>query len=400
MKRIILFLLVSLALILIFFQAQNPAWNRHLQTDVWIWYERVTNFFQHQSFNGLKDNELLPATLLYVFLPALASGWSVAPYFLYLKATLWVNLLILLGHFIAGTDKHRLLKICLFSILVLAFGPISLFRFDGAATLLVILGLIFWLKQKFSLSGLALGLATGIKIYPVIFLPYLLLLNRKRPVLLQRFILFYLAALLAPVLIFFALGGRWEQVVSSLAFHGNKYVSIESLPASLLTGLSLLKFHQPPPLLAGYGVWGIDLSFITNLKLQFFNLIWLLPVGGFYLYLWAKKGSLKKLNFDIIFCLTLIFLVFSKNLNPQYIWWFLSLYPFLKFNPLSFILLIFICIFNQLVYPLFYTQFLEDFYRYNQHYQIFYCLLLRNLLIVALTVVSLRSVLVKRIIRA
>ncbi|MFH0942618.1 MAG: hypothetical protein V1810_00400, partial [Candidatus Beckwithbacteria bacterium] len=74
----------------------------------------------------------------------------------------------------------------------------------------------------------------------------------------------------------------------------------------------------------------------------------------------------------------------------QYIWWFLSLYPFLKFNPLSFILLIFICVFNQLVYPLFYTQFIEDFYQHNRQYAVFYALLLRNWLIVNLLILSLK----------
>ena len=367
-----------------------PIWNAHLQVDVWVWYERLTSFFKHNSFIGLKDNELLPATLLYLFPAVLVSGWSTAPYWLYLKATLWVNLLILIGHFIGCRGQNQLVKAGLFALLILAYGPIALFRFDGLATLLVILGLIFWQKQKFSFSGFALGWATGIKIYPVIFLPYLFLLKRRRLASLKRFILFYLVALLLPVLIFFALGGRWEQVTEALAFHKNKYVSIESLPASILTTLSLLKFHQPMPLLAGYGVWGIDLSFITDLKLQFFNLIWLLPVGIFYLYLFFKKKFFNQLNVEVIFCLTLIFLVFSKNLNPQYVWWFLSLFPLLEFNPLAFVLLLFICIFNQLVYPLFYTQFLEDFYRYNQLYAVFYALLLRNWLIVALLIISLK----------
>ncbi|MCX6816986.1 MAG: glycosyltransferase family 87 protein [Candidatus Beckwithbacteria bacterium] len=380
-KSILLGVLGLLVFLALYFQSQNPLWNAHLQVDVWVWYTRLTAFFKHNSFGSYKDNELLPATLFYNFLPAIFSGWSKLNYALYLKAVIWLNLLIIFISFLLSRRRWQ------FLILILCFGPISLFRFDTFAAFLIILGLIFWQKQKLSFSGLALGLATGIKIYPIIFLPYLFLLYRHQLPKLKKFILFYLGAIILPVLIFFAFGGRWEQIAETLAFHKNKYVSIESVPASLLTATSLLKFHQPPPPLGGYGVWGINLNFITSLKLPFFNSIWLLPVGLFYLFLWFKRSYFKQFNFAIIFCLTLIFLVFSKNLNPQYIWWFLSLFPFLEFKKnnklkylLMFVLLAFIAIFDQLVYPLFYTQFIENFYQHNQQYAVFYCLLLRNLL--------------------
>lgn len=387
---------------LLYWQARLPLWNAHLQIDVWVWYERVTYFFRHQSFSGLKGNELLPTTLFYVFIPAIFSGWSSVVYFLYLQATIAVNLFILLLHYLSCRSHDWVIKAGLFSLLILSFGPIALFRFDGLATLLVILGLLFWQKKKFSFSGLALGLATGIKLYPLIFIPYLslILFTHRRFKPLKNFLVFYLIAILLPIFAFFSFGGSFNQIVEALSFHGNKYVSIESLPASLLTAFSLLKFHQPPPLLAGYGVWGIDLSFVTKLQLPFFNYIWIFPVGIFYLYLLFTKKFLQQINLGIIFCLTLVFLVFSKNLNPQYIWWFVSLFPFLKFNPLIFVLLLFINIFNQLVYPLFYTQFIENFYQQNQQFAVFYCLLLRNLLIVILTVVGLWSVLVKRAVRS
>ena len=168
-------------------------------------------------------------------------------------------------------------------------------------------------------------------------------------------------------------------------------MSIESLPGSLITLFAVLTKHQPPPLLGGWGIWGIAAP------LNFFNKLWLLPVAVSYLVLIKNKQYLNKINFGIIFCLMLIFLVFSKNLHAQYIWWFLSLFPFIKFrsaNKLKYlfmiILLIFIGIFNQLVYPLFYTQFLEDFYQHNRQYAVFYALLLRNWLIVTLLILSLK----------
>lgn len=389
MKLRFLIILIIVTLGLLYWQARLPLWNAHLQVDVWVWYTRLTSFFQQNSFANLKDNELLPATLFYNFLPAIFSGWSKLNYSHYLLTVIWLNLLILFSYFYFSRNRWS------FLILVLCFGPISLFRFDTFAAFLVILGLIFWQKNRFSLAGVALGLATGIKLYPLIFLPYLglLLLVRRQFRSLKIFLVFYLIALLLPVLAFLSFGGHVNQIADALSFHKNKYVSIESLPASILTAASIIKFNAPPPLLAGYGVWGIAAP------LNFFNKFWLLPIVIFYLFLIKNKQYLNKINFGIIFCLILIFLIFSKNLNPQYIWWFVSLFPFLKFNPFIFILLIFINIFNQLVYPLYYTQFLKGFYQQNLYYAPFYCLLMRNFLIVLLATFSLWSVLVKRNIR-
>jgi len=168
-------------------------------------------------------------------------------------------------------------------------------------------------------------------------------------------------------------------------------VSIESLPGSLITLFNIVTKFKPPQLLGGWGVWGV------NAPLNLFNKFWLLPVAIFYLFLLKNKTYLHQISFGVIFCLMILFLIFSKNLHAQYIWWFLSLFPFIKFRSahklkylFMIVLLIFIGIFNQLVYPLFYTQFLEDFYQHNRQYAVFSALLLRNWLIVTLLILSLK----------
>ncbi|MBU4056210.1 MAG: hypothetical protein KKA41_17785, partial [Proteobacteria bacterium] len=240
---------------------------------------------------------------------------------------------------------------------------------------------------------------TSIKIYPIIFLPYLILLLLVK----RQFkrIISYLAnfslGLILPVLVFFFFGGQTSQVFEGLNFHSLKPVSIESLPGSLMTISSLLTQFRPPSLFGGWGIWGITTPLIAKLGLSFFNKLWLLPIFIFYLVLIKNRKYLKKFSFGAIFCLMLLFLVFSKNLHAQYIWWFLSLFPFIKFQSAKkleylfmIVLLIFISIFNQLVYPLFYTQFIEDFYQHNRQYAVFYALLLRNWLIVNLLILSLK----------
>jgi len=217
------------------------------------------------------------------------------------------------------------------------------------------------------------------KVFPIIFLPYLLLLLRRRSV----FLIYFLEALIVPILIFFILGGNREQVATALQFHNLKLISIESLPGSLITGWSLLVNGQAPALLAGYGIWAVPGP------AELFNYLWLAPIGLVY-YLIYRRG-IKVFNWNIPLVLILTFLVFSKNLNPQYVWWFMALLPFVKADRLTWILTLAVALLNQLVYPIFYTTLIEEFYQKNSSYWIYYLLLLRNLGIVAIAYLSLKA---------
>jgi len=404
-SKLVLVISTILVLFVLYRQAFNPLWRGHLEIDVWVWYQRMEYFFKNHSFFGLENNEFLPAALIYFFLARLLAGWNNLNYSSYLSATLIINLFVILVAAILVKKNSSSFQTWIFLLLVLFFGPILLFRFDTLVALLVGLSIYLFQRQKLAQAGFCLGWATAMKIYPIILLPYFLLVltrqfHRRR---IFIFLAYFLLALLTPVIIFFLLGGNLRQILTALEFHALKYVSIESLPGSLFTATSIIFKHRPPALLGGYGIWGITTPFIKSIGLSFFNYLWLYPVGIFYLYLFKNKNLLKQLNVSVLFLLVLLFLVFSKNLHSQYIWWFLSLFPFIKFrsaNKLKYlfmiILLIFISIFNQLVYPLFYTQFIEDFYQHNFHYEVFYALLLRNLLIVALLIVSLRKALTKK----
>jgi hypothetical protein len=395
-SKLVLVVSTILVLLVLYCQAFNPLWRGHLEIDTWNYFLKVEDFIKTGSLFSTIGNEILPATTLFLLIPGVFVPQPPFYYSAYLPAFFTLIIIVLICHVFLAAKYGSINQAIIFSLLMLFFGPILLFRFDALAALLVVLSLICFQQKKFLLSALFLGLVASIKIYPLIFLPYLLLIlfTQHQRKLIVSYLSGFTISLIVPVCIFLFYGGQASQIIAGLNFHSLKPVSIESLPGSLMTLFSVLTQHQPPPLLGGWGIWGIAAP------LNFFNKFWPLPLAIFYLFLLKNKTYLHQISFGAIFCLMLLFLIFSKNLHAQYIWWFLSLYPFLKFNPLSFILLIFICVFNQLVYPLFYTQFLEDFYQSNQQYAVFYCLLLRNLLIVALTVISLRNVLVKRVIRA
>ena len=406
-NRIVVAMLATIVFAIIYFQALNPLWKGHLEVDTWIWYQRVEYFYKNNfSFVGLKNSEFLPATLLFLFAPIVFLNSSSLNYSSYLKGALCLNLFILFFHFCFYKKERGSLQAIFFLIILLSLGPIMLFRFDGFVTLLILLTLWFWRKKNFSLSGFFFGWATAIKVFPVIFLPYFLLVlrsDKKQRLQIIPFLLFFIIAGFLSLLIFFLIGGSVEQVFEALGFHSLKYVSIESVPGVFLTGASLLVAHKPLTLVRGYGVWGINSELINILGLNFFNYLWMLPIFLFYLFLTIKKEFTKNLNIGVLFCLTILFLVFSKNLHPQYIFWFIALFPFLKVKEggefdyfLMFFFIIIISFLNQNVYPLLYTNFLEQFYSRGKEIEIFYLQFLRNLSIILLLIFSFKAIFLKK----
>ncbi len=375
-KAILILTIVTLGLML--WQARIPLWNQHLQVDIWVWWQRIEYWFEGRTFSGLTGNEILPLTLLYIFVPVFFIPWGWLSYANYLPAALLVNLAVIGAHvYLVKTNAPKNLPWFLLGLI--ALGPILLFRFDALVTLTVLLSLLAFAKEKFARAGFWLGLATGLKVFPIIILPYLALaLWRKRQ---WKQILtlgiYFLEALILPVLVFFILGGNLEQIGGALGFHSLKLISIESLPGSLITGWSLLTKGVPPALLAGYGIWAVPGP------AALFNRLWLVPLGLVY-YLIYQRG-VKAFGWNVPLALILTFLVFSKNLNPQYLWWFMALLPFARAGRLVWTLTLAVAFLNQLVYPLFYTTLIENFYQKNQSYWIYYLLLLRNLGIVYLT---------------
>jgi hypothetical protein len=380
----------SLAFAGIFFlmwqMARWPIWNNHLQVDIWVWWERVNFWLEHGTFAGLGGNEILPLTLLYLFVPLwlIPVGWP--SYSNYLPAALTLNLLVLIAHAVL-VKNYAAKNWPWFSLSLLCLGPILLFRFDALVTLAILAAFISYTKKNFSLSGFCLGLATSLKLFPVIFLPYLVLIlfRQKKIRSLVLSIIYFVEALIVPFLAFSLLGGNWQQVAEALNFHNLKLISIESLPGSIITGWSLITQGQPPALLAGYGIWAVAGP------AELFNRLWVLPVAGLYFWLWRQKTDMVKFSWVFPFNLMLVFLVFAKNLNPQYVWWFMFLAPFVSLTKVMWLLILLIAFTNQLVYPVFYTQLIEDFYQHNQAYWVYYLLLLRNVAIVALAYLSLKT---------
>ncbi|PIS09299.1 hypothetical protein COT75_02220 [Candidatus Beckwithbacteria bacterium CG10_big_fil_rev_8_21_14_0_10_34_10] len=388
-----------------YLQSKIPLWRGHLEIDVWDYYNTISLFLKNQSFASLKGNEILPGGLLFFLFPLLLSINNFT-YLNFLNSFVVLNLILLLLHFLVYEKNLSYFKLFPFLLILLVSGPILLFRFELFVSLIVILSILFWQKKRFFLSVLLLGIATTIKLYPIFFLPYFLYLGfinfKKEKQLTSTFFLlvyFFLGALL-PLFIFTVFGGRIEQFIYSLSFHSEKPLSIESIFGSIFIIFNLALKGMPPPLLGTHGLWGLNWS---SVKPQWLNLVSLFPLGFLYFYIFFKTKIKRQLSGSILFLIILFSLVFSKNLHPQYFFWFIFLMPFIKtkkgreieFFKISFLVLITILL-TQCLYPLLYTQLIEGFFKDGRGIEIFYLLLLRNISFLTLVIFSFHLIGVKK----
>lgn len=368
--------------VLLWWQAQLPAWNSHLQVDVWISWERINYWFSnHNSFFGLTGNEILPATLLYVFIPAGLFASSGVNYSIYLPLAMLTNFVVVASHGYFAKDKVVFLTSLIF------LGPILLFRFEPMVTLLMLLSFLTFTQDKFAQSGFWLGMATAMKVFPIIFLPYfcLILLKQKKVKPLFGLLVFFGEAIIISILAFLLMGGSIPQILSALSFHSQKLISIESIPGSIITAWSILTKGVPPTLIPGNGIWAVAGP------AEIFNKIWMIPIAISYLFIWKSERLLQKFNYQVPYVLILIFLVFSKNLNPQYLWWFMAILPLVKPSRTVWGLTLVTALLNQIVFPLYYTTFVEVFFREHHSYWIYYLLLLRNMGVVAIAYLGVKE---------
>ena len=382
---------------ILIWQAYHPLWRPHLQVDVVVYQQRALSYLGSFSWDTLRTNEYQPGALwFFALLGRLAANPRAFEAFL--TATILVNSLLVAGHVgLLGAFKYDR-AIPVFLALALMSGPILLYRFELLVSLLV---LGSWCAlQRGWLTGAAaiLGLAVAVKVYPVVLVPIYFAgavqhegWRRARGA-----VIVGLVAVLAPVVWFLALGGDLSGVVRSLEFHQRKPVGLEAVWADVIiavqSGLGI-----PVRITPGFGVQGLtsDLPLLTNRTL---NSIWLVPYGLVLWLIWRNRQHHQFRSPLLPFSALLVFVVFAKVLNPQYLWWFLSFMPLVALTPggrlwwavaaglgLSAVL-------SQLVYPLHYTEFVSWFRSGNASSQWFAVIVIRNGLLLGATVVAIAAV--------
>jgi len=235
-KLLIGYLFLFLSVVLITLLAFDSSYFPHLQVDIVVFYNRANFFLQNLSLEHLANNEYQPGALLFFILlsPILSINNSFDTFKLAFFAA---NILLLFLASIIPAKTVGWMGIAVFGLILLFTGPIILFRFDLLAALVVNLSFYFWLKDKKILSFVILSIATQIKVYPIIFLPYLLFLSFKNKGIKVAFghLLCFLGSLIIFLSLFILIfDARLADIINALDFHAKKPLGIESVYATVL----------------------------------------------------------------------------------------------------------------------------------------------------------------------
>jgi len=365
--KVLGWVLLAFVLVVVFWQAQMPQWRHHLEADPITFHNRTIHFLTTSSWAEMGYNEYQPGALWFFVLIGKLAG-NGANYSAFLKTLVLANILLIIAHFVFFSRYSHKYAPILFSLLVLAAGPILLFRFELIVSLLVLVAWHLFQQKKYGWSAFMLALGTSVKLYPAILFPLLILdiLLRKNWRKISVTVLAFVAGITLPLLSFFLLGGDFGGFLRSLEVHSLKPVGIEGLWGNLLAFMNMgfgSSFNVSP----GYGVYGItpssSLLSIDNLnKLPIIITIILLAIIGWF---YRKRGYREVgLAFIVIFVFTFL----GKVLNPQYLWWFLVFLPLLPLKWFSkigwatiYIMAFGSLIMTQVIYPLNYNAFLEWF---------------------------------------
>lgn len=382
-------LLVAVSVVVVCFmvwQAYLPLWRPHLQVDVATFQARATTFLDDASWSGMNVNEYQPGALWFFVL----AGWIAAQpgnFDSYLTSVVLLNGVLILAHvwlFYAWGHKY---SPWVFLLITIATGPILFYRFELITTLLVLLSWGAWQKKRYVGSAVFLGVATAVKVYPVVILPLLLMevVKEKNWNKLIRVALAYVAGGLFVTGLFIWFGGNLEGIQSSLEFHELKPIGLEGIWGTVIP-LAQQVGGIPLRMTPGYGVHGFT-SDLPILTAGFLNWFWVVPYGvvlGLVLWFWRRRnyGSA-----GVWMVLLMAFVLLGKVVNPQYLWWFavwLPLVPLKWFSKQEWILIVAATLLGlgltQIIYPLNYSAFLDWFNGNSADSSLFWINAMRNVL--------------------
>ncbi len=385
---------VVLCLIVLFVLGNREPWQWHLAYDTRFNYAHIADYFQQQhNLSGLQNNERQPGEICLItalsFLRRFEKHGEAFMYGLMAVNALFVLLLAVLVQRTAG--GRRLFWL---SAILLALGPIVLYRLDLLVCLLLLSGLLLWQKNHTYAAMVALSLAATTKLFPFFVVPYFLILSSKKHGLKSAFLhaaLFTVSAITLVGLFMLWADVSLDFIKSSLEFHKNKPIHVESLWGSLITLYQRIRSGHYPTGAAGWGIFGIDGDFLVG-PMWFYDYFWLVLLSAYYLLLVLRTKRESEFNFAVVMSIIILSLSFLKTICPQYLLWFALLFPFLaqakKQNRTQHVsigsIILVIGVVTQYIYPIRYSNLLEVFYKTGGMPELFMTLFARNLLLLVL----------------
>lgn len=385
---------LTFSIIYILLLSLHPAFYPHLSVDIFAFQARSLYFWEHLNLTQLGHNEYQPGAIL--FFISLGPAFLIDNSFETFKWALFLANIILI--ILIAFLLHKMKKtagIILLSFILVFLGPILLFRFDLLVILIVTLVFYLWERGKLETAMAVLSFGVLVKVYPIIFLPYLLWLTFRKHKSAYTFYLFsiFLSTLISYFLLYTIIFQiSFTDTFISYNFHSLKSVATESVWASLIYFTHIAGGLPLPAMESDFGINAIARTEVFP-SIAFYNYFWILPLGILNFLYFIKKKIVHEIDYKFLILNILVFLIFSKVLSNQYLGWFLFLLPLLSLKELlrkTWIINVFLVVLTTLlhtyIYPLNYTEWLAILTEKKPDFILTSIMLISNLILVILSI--------------
>ncbi len=306
--------------------------------------------FAKQMLNGgipYRDftSEYPPLALLVFYIPALIRSSNPAYALLFASEMMLLDLIIV--YLIADIASYIQIPVtrtlAIYTLLLLAVGPITVIRFDLLPAALIIAAIWAFIKSKNVLAWVFVALGVTAKLYPLIIAPafgfYLLRNHQFRK--LVNGILAFSTTMLAGNLPFFLMDpGNFINIIT---YHGQRGIQCESTYASLV----LIEQIMGGPTVKGifnFGSWNVTSPLADSLAKIALPLtaVALLAMYGIYVWiLWKRtdktmylpsgiEPGIARLIIGYVTLSVAIFMAGNKVFSPQFLIWLIPTVPLLN----------------------------------------------------------------------
>jgi len=305
--------------------------------------------------------EYPPLALLFFLLPRLVA--STYPVF---AAVFEAEVLIfgLIGLFFIYSIARRLGKspwklMLIYTICILAIGPIVAQQFDIFPSVMVLFSLYYFWTGHQKISWVLLALGTLTKIFPVAIAPIFIFdyIHNRQYRQLRSGILTFAAICLVGALPFIIFGQ--DSIWNMVSYHAQRGLQLESTYSSFLILADKLGWTHVT-LVFNFGSWNV-ISPLANALARASTFIVLIGILVSYWFIYNQirpgKSQFSRIGAYSILIICSV-LITSKVLSPQYFIWLVPLVP-LVFNRWRYAILFTFVAIGGLTYFIFPTHYLE-----------------------------------------
>ena len=343
--------------------------NGHMMNDINLFFKYASKVLDGSLPYRDFTIEYPPLALLFFTLPRLAAASAEAYRFAFAVEVLLFDLLgLVLSYALAQRlNINRRVTISIYTILLLAAGPIIIYRFDIFPAVLVLASLYFFSKQKYATSWAILAVAALTKLYPAVIAPiYLIyqLKNRKYRETIYGIVGFAVttAAIIIPALLI-SPGG----FLNSFTMQMNRGLHVEYTWSSFLLlaqnlGLTHASIRPTGPTPLSINLTSPTADMLARISPLIILSVLLLIYVLFFLRIRREQaadqsGISPVVNFS--FLAVLGFLLSGNIFSPQFIIWLFPLAPLVtgRWRHFPWVFVLAACMLTYYLYPTHYNSF-------------------------------------------